>query len=72
MPNMDMVDPVICSGERQCFEEYFARSVQCIMGLTNVNKQLSKHPTWLLPKSCNTKMLAVLSFFNGFACTLQK
>ena len=42
MPNMDMVDPVICSGESQCFEEYFARSVQYIMGLTKCKQTAVK------------------------------
>ena len=42
VPNMDMVDPVICSGESQCFEEYFARSVQCIMGLTKCKQTAVK------------------------------
>ena len=38
---MDTVDPDTGSGERQGFESSFARSLQCIVGLYNVNKQLS-------------------------------
>ena len=33
VPNMDMDDPVLASGERQGLEGSFAGSVQCIMGL---------------------------------------
>ena len=48
VPNMDSVDidlPYwIGWGELQCFEEYFTRSMQCIVGLTKCKQTAVKTP----------------------------
>ena len=53
------IDDPVLSGERQCFEESFARNMQCIMGLQDVNKDPSKHSIWLLPDFSSTISLAI-------------
>ena len=69
---LGMLDPVVASGESQCSEEYFARSLQGIMGLTKCKQTAVKHPLWLPPGFLDTKRHAICSFVNVFACNLQE